>query len=87
MRAAIKWDVRFEHAQTQPSCIYVLIKVYIPTDGYVDNVYVCVKALKKLQEINGIEKLEKLWDCDEELDEVMDHSYPLKDRKQNEEEY
>jgi hypothetical protein len=53
----------------------------------VDDALVCVKVLKKLQEKYGPEKLARLWNCVEELDEVMDHSYPLKDRKQNEEEY
>jgi DNA helicase-2/ATP-dependent DNA helicase PcrA len=32
-------------------------------------------------------RLAKLWDCDEELDEVPDNSYALNDRKQNDEEY
>lgn len=67
--------VRSERAQTQPYCIYVLIQVHIPADDYVDDVFVCVKVLKKLQEKYGIEKLAKLWDCDEELDEVLDYSY------------
>jgi len=31
--------------------------------------------LKKLQEIYGIGKLARLWDCDEELDDVLDYSY------------
>jgi len=55
-------DVRSERAQTQLSYIYVLIQVYIPADGDVDDVSVFVKVLKKLQEKYGIEKLAKLWD-------------------------
>jgi len=45
--------------------------VHIPADGYVDDVFVCVKDLMKLQEKYGIEKLARLWDCGEELDEVL----------------
>ena len=49
-------------------------EIYGPM-GYVDDVFVCVKVLKTLQEKYGIEKLARLWDCDEELDEVIDYSY------------
>jgi len=76
--------------------------MHVPADGYVDDVFVCVKDFKKLQERYGIEKLqtnskcrlrsrttaenrrdknaradekaEHTWDCDEELDEVLDYS-------------
>jgi hypothetical protein len=36
--------------------------VHIPADSDVDDVFVFVKVLKKLQEKYGIEKLAKLWD-------------------------
>jgi uncharacterized membrane protein YkvA (DUF1232 family) len=39
--------------------------------GYVDDAFVCVKVLKELQQKYGLEILARLWDCDEELDEVM----------------
>jgi hypothetical protein len=35
--------------------------VHIPADSDVDDVFVCVKVLKKLQEKYGLEKLAKLW--------------------------
>jgi len=44
--------------------------VHIPDDGYVDDVFVCVKVLKKWHR-----KVEKLWDRDEEPDEVVDCNY------------
>jgi hypothetical protein len=36
--------------------------VHIPADGHVDDVFVCVKVLKKLREKYGIEKPAKLLD-------------------------
>ena len=49
-------------------------EIYGPI-GYVDDVFVCVKVLKTLQEKYGLEMLARSWDCDEELDEVLDYSY------------
>lgn len=49
-------------------------EIYGPM-GYVDDVFVCAAVLKKLQKKYGPEKLAKLWDCDEELDAVIDYSY------------
>jgi uncharacterized membrane protein YkvA (DUF1232 family) len=49
-------------------------EIYGPM-GYVDDVFVCVKVLKKLQEKYGLQMLARLWNCDEELDEVLDYSY------------
>lgn len=49
-------------------------KIYGPM-GYVDDVFVCAAVLKKLQEKYGTEKLARLWDCDEELDAVVNYSY------------
>ena len=49
-------------------------EIYGPM-GYVDDIFVCVKVLKKLQEEHGLEIMARLWDCDEELDEVLDYCY------------
>ena len=49
-------------------------EIYGPM-GYVDDIFVCVKVLKELQDKYGPEILVKLWDCDEELDDVLDYSY------------
>ena len=40
-----------------------------------DDALVCVKVLKKLQEKYGPEKLARLWNCEEELDEAVDYIY------------
>jgi len=49
-------------------------EIYGPM-GYVDDIFVCVIVLKKLQEKYGLQILAKLWHCDEELDDVLDYSY------------
>lgn len=49
-------------------------EIYGPM-GYVDDVFVCVYVLKKLQEKYGIERLARLWDCDEDLANVIDYSH------------
>lgn len=49
-------------------------EIYGPM-GYVDDVFVCVNVIRKLQEKYGTEKLARLWNCDEELDAVVDYSY------------
>ena len=49
-------------------------EIYGPM-GYVDDIFVCAKVLKKLQEKYGLQMLARLWDCDEELDDILDYSY------------
>lgn len=49
--------------------------MHIPVAGCVDDVFVYVKVLKKLQEQYNLEKLARMWDYDEELDEVLYYSY------------
>lgn len=49
--------LRSESEQTLSFCINILIQVHIQANGYVDDVFVCAKVLKVLQEKYSIEKL------------------------------
>lgn len=43
--------------------------------GYVDDIFACVLVLSKIKEKYGIKLLEKLWEGDEPIDDVLEYSY------------
>ena len=43
--------------------------------GYIDDVYICSCIIKDIAEPLGWETLLKLWECDEDLQEVVDECY------------
>lgn len=43
--------------------------------GFVDDIFACVLALKKIKEKYGISILEKLWEGEEPIDDVLQYSY------------
>jgi uncharacterized membrane protein YkvA (DUF1232 family) len=49
-------------------------EIYGPM-GYVDDIYLCARVLKDLQEKYGAEFLKKFWNCDEDFEEVLKVTY------------
>ena len=48
--------------------------IYGP-DGYVDDIFVCLYVLKEIEDRMGYEFLEELWECETDLQEVIDECY------------
>lgn len=48
--------------------------VYGPA-AYIDDIFLCCHVLNDIREKYGIELLESLWDCEEDLEEVLNYSY------------
>lgn len=49
-------------------------EIYGPA-GYIDDIFLCCFVLNGLREKYGIDFLKSFWDCEEDLDEVLDYSY------------
>lgn len=49
-------------------------EIYGPM-GYVDDIYLCSLVLKELSKKYGAELLQSKWECDEDLDTVLEISY------------
>lgn len=43
--------------------------------GYIDDLFLCTHVLKKVADELGVEFLEKLWEPDEDLQDVLDRCY------------
>lgn len=49
-------------------------EIYGPM-GYVDDIFLCARVLKKMKDTYGAEMIKTLWTCDEEIEEVLDTVY------------
>lgn len=59
--------------------------IYGP-DGYIDDIFVCLYVLKEIEEEMGSDFLEELWECDTDLQVVLNECYTkskgvIKDKK------